>query len=256
MNTYIRLGAAAAALCLCAAVMPAAIAADDSGAEAKALLAEIAKAQKDPDRAGLDAAVERVPDVHNGLGNKGLRGKLQAALGKVLRSKTAGNSKLTAAKAFARLDDPDGAFKQLAKAFPKPKEKEAGPSQLEALRSTATLAPKSAIETLLKLMQKGKSLPAVNEAILALGVYGGNKKRGAVLKGMLDVTSRHFAAARSAAQNPKGGDGDRAWKALGPSLIASLNKLTGQNHQTGEAWLEAYKANKKKPAALFTTELD
>ncbi len=226
-------------------------AADDSETAVKALLAEIDKARKDKERTGLEDAVRRVPDVHNGLEKAPLKKKLRAALGKVLKDAKAGNAATAAAEALGRLDDPKGAYAELVKAFPQPKDKDASPLQLEALRATAALAPDSAIPVLVKLMQKAKAPAAAKEAIVALGRYGASKKRADVLNELLDTMSRLYAAAESAGRNPKGGSGGAPWKALGGALVASANGLTGQTFPGGKEWVEAYKANKKKLSALF-----
>lgn len=224
---------------------------DDMAAAAKDVLAGITKAQKDPEHSGLSEALEQVPGVHNALKDAGLRKKLQKAVGKTLRAKDAGNARRTAASVLGRLNDPKGAYAQLSKVLPAAKDKKASPAQLEAIRATAVLAPDAAIAPLIKLMRSGKALPASKEAIVALGSYGKSKKREAILKELLEVTSLRLSAAKAAESNPKGGSGGKAWKALGESLVASCNRLTGQSHPSGEEWLSTYKAHKKKLRELF-----
>ena len=235
--------------------LPGAHAKGEEAAQVKDLLGKIQVAQKDPERSGLQAAVEGAADVHNSLSDAALRKKVQAAVGKVLRDAKAGEARSAAAAVLGRMNDPAGAYKQLGKALPGPKDKEVSPFQLAALKATAALAPEAAIAPLLKLMTKGKSFDAAREAATALGRYGASKKRAAILKEMLDTMSRHYAAAEATKANPKGGTGDRPWKEMGEALIAALNQLTGQNHPGAPEWIAASKAAKKKLAALFTQPL-
>ncbi len=222
------------------------------GAEAvKSVLDDIKKAQKDPERSGLASAVERIADIHNGIDDAGLRKKLQAVAGKVLRDAKAGSARSAAAVALGSLNDPQGAWKQLSKALPAPKSKTPAPSEVAAIQATAAHVPAAAIAPLLKLMHKAKSLDAAREAINALGGYGKSKKRAAILKEMLEAMSLRHAAALAAKQNPKGGSGTRPWQELGEPFVAALNRLTGQKHKDADAWLEAYKSNKKQLQALF-----
>lgn len=224
--------------------------------EAKSLLAAIAAARKDKERAGLTQAVERVPPVFAATDDAGTRKKLLAALGKVLKDKKAIGARSAAAKALGEVDDKAAAWKVLSKAIPKPKAKDVAAHETEAIRAAAALSQDAAIAPLLQLMQKGKSRIAAREAIIALGTYGRSKKRTSVLEALLETTSRLDAAAQAAAKNPKGGSGGRAWEELGPSLIASLNSLTGQTHVTADAWMAAAKEHKKKLDGLFATPAD
>ncbi len=225
-------------------------AADDA---VKALLAEIATAKKDKERTGLADAVAKVPAAYAATEDAGARKALLGAVGKVLKDKKAMAAQTAAAKALGEVGDKAAAWKVLSKAMPKAKAKEVEGYQMEAIKSAGVLAQDGAIAPLIQLVQKSKSTFAAKEAAIALGEYGNSKKRAVVLAALLDTTGKLFAAAQSAAQNPKGGSGGEPWKALGPSLIASLNKLTGQQHATAEAWLAAAKEHKKKLDALFAT---
>ena len=226
------------------------------GDEAKALLAEIAAAQKDKERSGLADAVAKVPAAFAATQDAAARKQLLGALGKVLKDRKAMAAQTAAAKALGELDDKAAAWKVLSKALPKPKAKEVEPYQNEAIKSAGTLAQDGAIAPLIQLMEKAKSAFAAREAVVALGEFGQSKKRTTVLAALLDTTGKLFAAAQSAAQNPKGGSGGEPWNALGASLIASLNKLTGQNHANAEAWLAAAKEHKKKLDGLFASAAD
>ncbi len=221
--------------------------------EAQALIKAIQAAQKHPEREGLDEALGKVPATHNGLEDAAAKKGLQKAVGKVLTDKKAGQARAEAARVLGQLDDPKGASKALTKILPKPKDKVAGPAQLEALKSIGLLAQDATIPLLLKLVQKGKSIDATKAAIAALGGFGKSKKRVTVLTEILETMGRLHAAAEAAARNPKGGAGGKPWEELGETLISTANTLTGQKHGDVKAWLEAYKTNKKKPAALFAS---
>ena len=243
-----------AALAACVLLFPlTAYAEAEDGAGVKAMIAKIKAAQKAPDRTGLDGAVAGAADLHNGLKTPALRKQILAALGKVLKDPKGGSARSAAAAELGRVDDAAGAWKQLGKALPKPKAKEVGPSELAALKATAAHAPAGAIAPLMKLMMKSKSYDAAREAITALGRYGNSKKREAILKEMLTVMGRHHAAAEAAKSNPKAAGGKRGWQELGEVLVASLNELTGAKHADADAWLAAWKANKKKLGAIFTS---
>ena len=237
-------------------LVPLATPAHAEGDEAKALLAALSAARKDKERVGLADAVERVPAAFAATADAGTRKKLLAELGKVLKDKKAIGARTAAAKALGQVEDKAAAWKVLSKALPKPKAKDVAQHETAAIRAAAALAQDAAIPPLVQLMQKGKSRIAAREAIIALGGYGSSKKRASVLEALLETTSRLHAAAQSAAQNPKGGSGGRAWEELGPSLIASLNSLTGQKHATADAWMAAAKEHKKKLDGLFATPAD
>lgn len=258
-HVHLRVMAPASALVLVLTLGAPGYAADGRAPEAKALLAEIARSQKDPDRAGLSEAMERLPGTHNALKDPSLRKKLQKAAGKTLTDKRGGEWRRAAALALGRLDDAKGAYAQLGKAIPSPKDQEASPAQLDAIRATATLSPvpEAAIAPLTNLLRKGKSLPAIEQAALALGAYGKSRKRVAILKEVLGAMSRHAASAESAARKkPKKGASDRAWKLLEAPLVKAANQLTGQKYESGSEWMQAYEANKKKPGALFLDATD
>ena len=222
-----------------------------SAATEKEIVAQLTAGLKDPDRDGLSAAIELAATVHNESKNAAARKKIQTALGKVLKSKNAGNDRVLAATALGKLDDVEGSYKQLSKALPTAKDKSASPAQLEVLRAVAALRPEKAVAPLCKFVEKSRAYPAVAEAAKALGGFGESKQRVVILRALLDTLNRYWSAAQAAAANPKGGSGDQAWKEAGESLIAALNALTGQSHADAPAWLAAAKEHKKSPEKLF-----
>jgi hypothetical protein len=246
------------ALALLIAISPCSRAAlaEDEAADggAAALLAELATAGKDPNRSGMAEALGKAAGAFNGTTDAGMKKKIAKAVGKALRDAKGGDSRQAAAEALAQFDDSKLAFAELNKALPTPKDKEADEIQLAAIRAAGALKADAAIGPLTKLIEKSRALPAVKEAIVALGGYSESKKRVAILETLLDAMTRALAGAKAAAQNPKGGSGGDAWKELGESYVAACNALTGQKHADGEAWAEVYKANKKKLKALFPEE--
>jgi hypothetical protein len=243
-----------------------------------ALLAEIDKARDGRTAEEVKGAADRVVEMHNASTDAGERGKIQSALGGLLKSKKAGSARSTAAEALGRLNDPTGAWKALKHGVPSAKQAEVAPFELRAIESVGQLVAQAAVGDLVKLMRKGRSRAAVSAAIQALGCYGSaGEVRVKVLKDMLaagaswkraaDAAEKKLAKAKPAKpskdpekeakpRKPKKSDEKlhaavAAWKAYAPMLVESLNKLTGKTYATAEEWLEVLEDKKTTPDELF-----
>ena len=224
----------------------------DQLAKAKDLVAAIAAQRKAKDAAGLLESFKAAVDLHNALEDKGTRGKLQKEIGAVLKDKKMGDAHSAAVATLSMLNDPKGAYKQLKKHMPDPKDEKLSDIGNEILKAVARLAPDSALKDLYEIGEKAKDHAAGAGAITALGFYGKSKKRVEVLETLIKLTMR-FKPAQSQTVNV--GEATRKrWEKLAPPLMTSLNRLTGQKIRSPDEWLAMWKENKKKPANLFVDE--
>lgn len=239
-----------ALVAMAVATAPAAQAADDAAKldEAKKLAADLASARKAKDGAALQGLVKQVPGVHNALEHKSARGKLQKELGALLKAKGLDDLMLPSVQALGALNDSKGAYKQLKKHMPGPKDKEPLDDRGTAvLGAVATLAPDAAIGTLLDIAEKSRDYPAAVLAIDALGRYKASKKRVAILEDLVKLISR-FMPPRG---QQVGAETEKRWNALAIPLVRACNTLTGRKETTPDAWLVLWKENKKRPDDLF-----
>jgi hypothetical protein len=234
--------------CLWLAAMPAQ-AADDAEqvAAAKKMAADISAARKGKDVAALEAHIKKAPGVHNAIANKPARGKLQKELGALVKAKGLDSVSGPAITALTELNDKKGAFKQLKRHLPGPKDKVGTDLGKAALGAVGEMAADAAIGVLLELGEKAKDYDVGALAITGLGRYKASKKRVMILESLVKLISRF--------QPPRGVqigvEAAKRWKALGLPLVVACNTLTGRKETSSDAWLELWKGNKKKPGDLF-----
>lgn len=185
-----------------------------------------------------------------------MRVKLQKALGKIVGEEACGRVRMLAADSLGRLNDPKGAYKVLKAHLPTGKETAVGPVPLRVIQATGALAPDGAISTLSKLMEKGKDANASRFAAQALGKYGWSKHRTKVLTTLAEYLRRLRPGGSNLKAGRYGGEAARErFQMLQQTMVVALQELTGRKElDTADKWLEAWKAGKKKPAALFTFE--
>ena len=237
-------------LALLLLVPVAALAADDKGKleEAKKLAADLETARKAKDGAAVSTHVKAVPALHNELENKPAKGKLQKALGAVLKTKGLEDLYGDTIAALGELNDDKGAYKQLKRFMPGAKDKTEITEHGEAtLAAVAKLAPDSAIGDLLDLAEKSRDYKAAGGAIAALGHFKASKKRVTILEALVKLISR-FMPPRG---QQVGAETEKRWKALAEPLVVACNTITTRRETTPDAWLNLWKENKKKPDGLF-----
>ena len=242
---------AAALLVFVLGTGPSADAADDAAAleKAKTLAADLEAARKAKDGSAAGGHLKALPAVHNAIEHKPTRGKLQKAAGALIKTKGMEDLGATAIAALAELNDPKGAYKQLKKYMPGPKDKKAIDDRGKAvLAAVAKLAPDGAIGALLDLAEKSRDYDAAGMAIGALGFYKGSKKRVEVLESLIKLIQR-FQPPRG---QQVGAEAEKRWKALGNPLVIACNRITTRRETTPDAWLGLWKENKKRPDDLFT----
>lgn len=275
------LAALAALLLLCVDPLDAGAAEPDKGKEVEGLLGTLKKAHKGDEDGVLPQALDSAVALHNGSEDPALRGKIQAALGALLKAKNAGSGRSAAASALAKLNDPAGAYKALKPAFPSAKRAEVAPYELRVVEAVGALVPPAAVADAAQLLKKGRARPAVVAAIQALGCYGqAGTVRVKVLGELLDAGAMWKAKADAAAKKlakrkppkepknpkkapkeprPKKGDVKAKqavddWQAYAPVLLESLNKLTGSTRPSVDDWLAIRQDKKAKLEDLFTTK--
>ncbi|MDJ0521277.1 MAG: hypothetical protein QNJ90_04310 [Planctomycetota bacterium] len=242
------------ALCLVPALLfltAPAIAADDAAnlEGAKTLVAEIAAARKAKDAAATEAAAKKAVALHNGLEDKGLRGKLQKELGAALKSRHVAGAHGAVIESLGGLDDPKGAYKQLKRHMPGPKTEQATDREKAVLKAVDKLAPDAALKDLYDLAEKAKDYEAGALAIAALGSFKTSKKRVAILETLIKLLQRFQPVGDSIGQATR----DR-WAALSQPLVSACNEITGQKIRDPGEWQDFWKANKKKPKDIFVTD--
>ncbi|MDA1196188.1 MAG: hypothetical protein O2894_13540 [Planctomycetota bacterium] len=217
-------------------------------ADAKQLVVDMAAARKAKDASALETQIGQVAALHNGIEDKGVRGKLLKELGSLVGAKGFESLDAPAIEALAQLDDAKGAYKFLKKSLPGAKDKEPM-SDLgrAALGAVAKLAPEDAIDDMLELAEKSRDYDAAALAIAALGQFKASKKRVMILEELVKLTGRFMPPSGQQA----GEETMNRWKALGEPLVVACNTITGRRETTPDAWLTLWKDNKKKPDVLF-----
>ncbi len=222
--------------------------------DAENALSVLANLEKAKDKARLAEALANLEKMHNALKTDSMRGKIQSAIGGLIKSDDLGAVRMKAADSLGRLNDPRGAYAQLKGHLPAVKVTAAGPLPLRVIQAVGSLAPDAAIAPLKRLMEKAKDANVSRYAIQALGKYGWSKKRVSILKDM-----GSFLTKLRPGVGPKGGRGGgrkarERYSFLSGTLTAALNELTGQELVSAEEWLALYKANKKSPKKLFKVD--
>jgi len=224
-------------------------------AEATNLLERMAAFRAEKKKPELEKALAKLPKIHNELESNSVRAQLQKALGALMADEGLRATRSVAADTLGRLNDPKGAWKQLAPFLPSVKTEAAGPFPLRVIQAVGVLACDTSISFLLKLMEKAKDANVSRYAIGALGKYGWSRRRVAVL-GDLAKFLRKLRPGGSGPRKGRGG-GRKArerYNFLQLSLVSALNELTGQKIASADLWLAAYKDHKKSPAKMFTFE--
>lgn len=226
--------------------LPEASAEDPSPAQA--LLMRLEASRKDEDGAEWLHAVKQAPPIYTDATGS-LRKKLMRELGKAFRKGTL-LVKQDALKSIVATKDGDVAWKEgLRLSFPKAESKTEQTWDIEVLTALYQLRPDAAIDPLLHLMKKGKSPVLAAGACRVLGAYERSRRRVHVLESLAKIV-----LANAPGKSRKGSRGSDKFWAMATQLEATLNELTGQN-LTLKQWGPVWKANKKKPAALFVEPL-
>jgi len=248
MARWTTMAACAALAVLALSRQPASAADEAAQLEAgNALVAEMVASHKAKDAAALGAQAKKAVEIHNGIEDKGLRGKLQKELGSAYRDKDVEGAHDAILEALSQLNDPNGAYKQIKKYMPTPKTEAASDREKAVLAAVDKLAPESAMKELLDLAEKAKDYSAGALAIAALGSFKASKKRVSILESMIKLLAR-FEPPRG---QTVGEETKKRWDALAAPLIQACNEITGQKIREPGEWHELWKANKKKPDKIF-----
>ena len=226
----------------------------ENSEEVTALVAELAAATKARDGAAAATAFKKVAAAYKGCDDKAQRGKLLAGVAKAMKSKHLGDSRTHAVVALLSIDDAKAAWKVLSKAMPNPKKvDEATELQLAVTAAAGKLAQSRAIKPLIEIANKAKDTKLAAVGALALGGYREDKKnRVMVLEELIRIGKRarpgqipgHTVSAEIRAR----------WQTVSSAIVTALNALTNQDFSNFEEWVEAHKADKKKPAVLFVEQ--
>jgi hypothetical protein len=225
--------------------------ADSPAAETlKALKA--AKGKKDAAQVSQLAA--QLADLHNGATDKAAKAPIQAALGGLLKEKKLEGVPAAAAQALGRLDDADGAFKQLKGAFPSAKASSQDGISAAVLEATGVLKPAGAVEPTLKLIAKGKDAALLKVAAQNVGGYADSKERLKITRVLCEALVRYrkdFDKGEKSTKPEEQRVKQERWTVVAPAIGKSLNLLVGAERSSADEWLKAYEEAKGKPEAWF-----
>ena len=214
------------------------------------LATEIETARKAKDDGGTQTAVKKVPAAYK-LAEKGDRGKLVGALGKVLKDKKLSDARHEAVDALVALQDPKPAWKQLSKVMPNPKKtEEADELQLAVVKAAGALAQKGAVKPLIEMASKAKDPNLAAEAAGALGGYREDEKgRVKIFEELMSIALK-TRPGQSTTKNVSAAAQER-WQKVGPRIVESFIRLTGRKETSFDNWEQLYKDNKKRLKDLF-----
>lgn len=222
---------------------------------AESFLETLEGLQAQQDRPKLDAALVRVVKIHNELRTDAVRARLQRAVGELLGDEALGATRMKAADALGRFNDPTGVWKVLRSHLPSVKEKACGPLPLRVVQAVGSVAPDAAIPQLTKLMEKAEDANVSRYAIQALGKYGWSRRRAKVLASLASFLQRLRPGGVDPRKGRGGGEEARQrYEFLRATLVAAMNEITGQKIEGPDPWLEAVKANKRSLEKLFLIE--
>lgn len=160
--------------------------------------------------------------------------------------------KQTALRAIVETEDAEVAWKEaLRRVFPEIESKTPGTWDVEVLKAVYALRPDGAIDSLLKLMKKGKSPQLAAGALRVLGAYERSPRRVYVLESLAQIV---IANAPGRSRRGRGRVASDRFLAMATQLEATLNELTGQSLKLAD-WGPAWKEHKKHPERLFRDPL-
>jgi hypothetical protein len=224
--------------------------AEDEVDPAATLLDQIVALRKSEDTGGLAKAVAGVPEVYLASEDKSLKGKIRSELGKIVKDDDLGAARMAAVEALTALDDPKGAWKELAKALPGPKVEEAAEVDLAVVHAAGKLAQSRAVKPLTDLAYKAKDIRVAAAAAEALGGFREDKRgRVKILEELISV-GRRTRPGQSTDKATSTEAYDR-WAAVGPGVVKGLNALSGRSLNSFEDWEAMWEDHKKRPKGIF-----
>ncbi len=205
-------------------------------------------------KATLRRAITKISKAHNKT-KKGVTQKaIQRALGKVLKTESVGTDvRMRAAEALGALNDLKGGFRELKGSLPSPKDKTSGPVALAAIDAVGRLAPDGAIRQLEQLVMTSVNPQVVERTASAMGYFTFSAKRVHVLEVLISRLQRRPGAPKKGAKSSSIAFAAN-WKQAEAAVVRALNRLTGQEILTAEAWIETARTNKKTLKKLFKIE--
>lgn len=216
--------------------------------QAAALIEQLATARRGGERAALEAALPKVPELHNALDDKAARGRLQSAVGDVLDEDALPvGVRLLAADTLGAMHD-ERVWTQLKREWPATDLEAALPLHVRLVECAGKVAAPASAASLIDLLRNGRDANLVRASVDALAEFGWAKNRVSVLQALGDTIPLTAGGGR------RGAEVARTLESLRPALLASLNRLTGRTEPTLEAWTELLKTHKRRLDELFQRE--
>ncbi len=208
---------------------------------------------------GLHEEIWRAPvlyrEVEEADGCAGLRARLVRGIGTLCRHGDA-RIRLSAVEALGAMKSEAGA--RYLKPLLKPgREKPADPLTMAAIESAGDVRHESLVAPLLKIARRCPCPLATRRAVESLGGYRSiEKKREAILLELLEVAviERPEPVPEGVAVQSDGRGDLGRWKALSTSVPEALNRLTGRDVDTLDAWIALVDENREHLGSLFETD--
>ena len=207
-------------------------------------------------KATLRRAITALAKAHNQSKDKATQKSIQRALGKVLRTLKLGTDvRMRAADALGTLNALKAAFRELKGSLPSPRDKTSGPVELAVIAAAGNLAPDTAIRPLEQLVMTSVNPQVVERAAAALGYFTFSAKRVHVFDVLIARLQRRPGAPKKGAKSSSNAAGYAAsWKLAETAVIYALNRLTGREILTSEAWIVTARSHRKMRKKLFKIE--
>lgn len=224
-------------------------------AEATALCEKIETARRALDKDALAAQLPKVAALHNALESEAVRKRLQGVVGDVLdAADLAVSTRTSAADVLGELHD-ERVWTQLKRGWPAVDVEAATPLEVRVVVAAGKIAAPASVEPLTDLLKRARDPNLVETSLTALAGFGWAKNRVSVLDALGStiplVEGGGAGGGRGGKTSP---DAASLWRRLGPTLLASLNGLTGRNELSLEAWAALLKEHRRRLETLFLRE--
>lgn len=209
------------------------------------LLERLQEARRAGDVRAIEALVKASPEAHNRCRSASTRVRLRSALGELVRDESAGGNRLHAIDALGRVDDSQGAWRELRRSVPDPAAETVDAAGRRVIRALGLLTYDPSLDDLKRMAREGRDPEAVALAVEALGRFRFSRYRADLLETLYTVgrdteTSTRRGAAREDEPRQRWlrvvGDVVRAMDALTSRRVGSLDRYEALLQESGGRW--------------------
>ncbi|MGE0193114.1 MAG: hypothetical protein AB7T63_13855 [Planctomycetota bacterium] len=200
------------------------------------LLERLQEARRAGDIRAIEALVRASSEAHNRCRSASTRVRLRGALGELARDESAGGNRLYAIDALGRLDDSQGAWRELRRSVPDPAAATVDPAGRRVLRALGLLTYDPSLADLERMAREGRDPEAVSLAVEALGRFRFSRNRAHVLETL-------YVVGRDSETSPSRGtaredEARQQWRRVVGDIVRAMDALTGR----GIGSLDRYEA--------------